>query len=60
MNKEEYELFKKYFLEEFKGYYKKGKISKTKLKENIYKNPKLLDWQKDDFWKLTKCDLKEE
>lgn len=52
MNKEEYELFKKDFLEEFKGYYKKGKISKTKLKENIYKNPKLLDWQKDDFWVL--------
>lgn len=52
MNKEEYELFKKEWLERFKGYYKKGRIKKSDLKKSIYDNPKLLDSQKDDFWKL--------
>ena len=52
MNKEEYELFKKEWLEKFKGYYKKGRVKKTGLKKSIYGNPKLLDSQKDDFWKL--------
>lgn len=52
MNKEEYELFKKEWLEKFKSYYKKGRVKKTDLKKSIYDNPKLLDSQKDDFWKL--------
>lgn len=52
MNKEEYELFKKEWLLKFKGYYKKGRVKKTDLKKSIYDNPKLLDSQKDDFWKL--------
>lgn len=52
MNKEEYELFKKEWLEKFKGYYKKGRVSKIKLKDSIYNNPKLLYSQKVDFWKL--------
>ena len=52
MNKEEYELFKKTWLERFKGYYSKGRVKKTDLKKSIYDNPKLLDSQKDDFWKL--------
>jgi len=52
MNDKEYRLFKKMWLEKFKGYYKKGRISKVKLKESIYNNPKLQETQKDDFWKL--------
>ena len=52
MNKEEYELFKKEWLLKFKGYYRKGRVKKTDLKKSIYDNPKLLDSQKDDFWKL--------
>ena len=52
MNKEEYELFKKTWLEKFKGYYRKGRVTKKNLKDSIYNNPKLLDSQKDDFWKL--------
>jgi hypothetical protein len=58
MNKEEYELFKKQWLERFKGYYKKGRIPRYKLKESIYNNPKLLDSQKDDFWVLIGGKLK--
>lgn len=52
MNKEEYELFKKQWLERFKGYYRRGRMNRTKLKESVYNNPKLTDEQKDNFWKL--------
>ena len=51
MNKEEYKMFLKMYLEKFKGYYERGNMNKKKLKASIYNNPKLLDWQKDDFWK---------
>lgn len=52
MNNNEYELFKKMWYEKFRGYYKKGRISRVKLKESIYNNPKLQQTQKDDFWRL--------
>lgn len=54
MNKEEYELFKKEWLEKFKGYYKKGRVDKRKLKKSIFDNPKLMESQKEDFWKLVR------
>jgi len=52
MNKEEYELFKKQWLERFKGYYQKGRVKKSDLKKSIYDNPKLMESQKEDFWRL--------
>lgn len=52
MNKEEYELFKKEWLLKFKGYYQKGKVNKRKLKKSVFDNPKLMEIQKEDFWKL--------
>lgn len=51
MNKEEYKIFLRMYLEKFKGYYERGNMSKKKLKASIYDNPKLFEWQKDDFWK---------
>ena len=54
MNKEEYELFKKEWLEKFKGYYKKGRVDKRKLKKSIFDNPKLMESQKENFWKLVR------
>ena len=52
MNKKEYELFKKTWLEKFRGYYKKGRVLKSNLKKSIFDNPRLLESQKEDFWKL--------
>jgi len=52
MNNQEYQLFKKMWLERFKGYYRKGRINRIQLKESIYMNPRLQESQKDNFWKL--------
>lgn len=52
MNKEEFELFKKMWLDKFRGYYKKGKVDKKNLKRSIDDNPRLLESQKISFWKL--------
>ncbi len=52
MNKEEYELFKKQWLDKFKGYYQKGRVKKSDIKKSIFDNPKLLESQKKDFWEL--------
>ena len=54
MNEKEYELFKKMWLDKFRGYYKKGRVDKNKLKKSIYNNPNLLESQKDDFWDLVR------
>ena len=54
MNKEEYELFKKQYLENFRGYYKKGRVKKSDIKKVIFDSKILQDEQKEDFWKLVK------
>lgn len=56
MNKEEYELFKKQWLDKFKGYYQNGKVDKRKIKKSIYDNPLLLESQKEDFWNIVRGD----
>ena len=52
MDKKQYATFKKMYLERFKKYYKYKTIDRKQLKKNIFDNPKLLDKQKEDFWKL--------
>ena len=52
MNEKEFELFKKMWLDKFRGYYKKGRVDKNKLKKSIDDNPRLLESQKSIFWKL--------
>ena len=47
-----YKLFKKMWLERFKGYYKRGRINKDKLKENVFNARYLSDEEKSDFWRL--------
>lgn len=49
-----YELFKKRWYETFKGYYQKGRMDKTKLKENIFNAKDLSYKEKEDFWSLIK------
>lgn len=52
MKEEEYILFKKWYLDRFKKYYRSSRANKKELKRSVYDNKNLSDEQKDDFWHL--------
>ncbi len=47
-----YKLFKQRWLGKFKGYYKKGRVSKEKLKDNVFAARYLTEGEKENFWRL--------
>ena len=52
MKKDDYKVFKKMYLEKFRGYYRSSGANKKELKRSVFENKNLNEKQKASFWEL--------